>query len=239
MTTRKNKSLADGEITGEAPLSRGEQTRALILETALGMFSERGYEETTMRAVAEKAGVALGNTYYHFRSKEHLIQAFYERLHQQHKLACAPVLETERTLKGRLDGVMRAIMHNMQPWHRFAAVLFRTAADPQSPLNPFSAESAHIREESITWFADVLKGTRTKIPDDLAAELPSLLWLYQMSIVLFWIHDSSEGQRRTWRLLDHSLDIVTRMITLASNPLMKPLRKSVLDLVRGLREEVA
>jgi AcrR family transcriptional regulator len=46
---------------------KGDQTKALILETALEMFRERGYEQTTMRAIADKAGVSLGNAYYYFR----------------------------------------------------------------------------------------------------------------------------------------------------------------------------
>ena len=40
-------------------VSKGDQTKALILDTALEMFRERGYEETTMRAIAKKAGVLL------------------------------------------------------------------------------------------------------------------------------------------------------------------------------------
>src|SRR5919197_2117334 len=72
---------------------KGEQTRALILRTALDMFRERGYEETTMRAIAARAGVALGNAYYYFRSKEHLVQAFYARTHEEHLAACRPILE--------------------------------------------------------------------------------------------------------------------------------------------------
>jgi len=34
---------------------KGGQTRALILETALALFRERGYDETTMRLIAERA----------------------------------------------------------------------------------------------------------------------------------------------------------------------------------------
>ena len=37
-----------------------------------------------MRAIAEKAGVSLGNAYHYFRSKEQLIQAFYHRTHEEH-----------------------------------------------------------------------------------------------------------------------------------------------------------
>jgi AcrR family transcriptional regulator len=215
--------------------SKGERTRSLILETALEMFGERGYEETTMRAIAEKAGVALGNTYYHFRSKEHLIQAYYERMHEIHSESCNELLKKERTLKGRLLGVMEQILKNMAPYHQFAGILFKTAADPNSPLNPFSPESEQTRRASIELFADVVRGARTRIPPDLEEELPALLWIYHMGIVLFWIHDVSPGQGRTRRLMEHTVEIVVRLIQLASLPLMRPLRKSLLKMLVDLR----
>jgi AcrR family transcriptional regulator len=227
------KTLA--EESGDAA-SKGEQTRSLILETALEMFGERGYEETTMRAIAEQAGIALGNTYYHFRSKEHLIQAYYERMHELHLESCAEVLKKERTLKGRLLGIMDRILDNMEPYHQFAGILFKTAADPLSPLNPFSPESESARRGSVELFAEVVKGAKTKIPPDLGAELPTLLWMYHMGVVLFWIHDNSARQKKTRRLTERTVDIVARLIQLASLPLMSPLRKSVLRLVAELRE---
>jgi AcrR family transcriptional regulator len=221
--------------SGEAG-SKGEQTRSLILETALKMFGERGYEETTMRAIAEMAGVAPGATYYHFRSKEHLIQAYYERMHEIHAESCAEVLKKERALKDRLLGVMGQILKDMAPYHQFAGVLFKTAADPQSPLNPFSPESEPARRASIELFADVVRGAKAKIPPDLGAELPALLWLYHMGVVLFWIHDDSSGQHRTRRLMEHTVEIVVRLIQLASLSPMRPLRKSVLKMLADLRE---
>jgi AcrR family transcriptional regulator len=219
-----------------APAKKSEQTRSLILETALELFTERGYEETTMRAIAEKAGVALGNAYYYFRSKEHLIQAFYDRLHELHRETCVPIIKRERTLKGRLLAVMRQILLNMEPYHQFAGVLFRSAADPHSPLNPFSAESTAVRNESVVWFAEVLKGTR--VPADLETELPELLWLYHMGIVLFWIHDQSAKQVKTRKLVEHTVEIIARLISIGSLPLMRPLRKSAIDLLADLREDL-
>jgi AcrR family transcriptional regulator len=235
------KRTVDGKPrkTANPPAKKSEETRSLILETALELLTERGYEETTMRAIAEEAGIALGNTYYYFRSKEHLIQAFYDRLHELNRETCGPIMEREHTLKGRLLAVMRQILANMEPYHQFAGVLFRTAANPHSPLNPFSPESEAVRRESIAWFAEVLKGTKTKIPADLARELPTLLWLYHMGIVLFWIHDQSAKQVKTWRLMEHTVEIVTRMISMASQPLMYPLRKSTLQLVAALRDDAA
>ena len=216
--------------------AKGEQTRALILETAVQMFMERGYEETTMRAIAERAGVALGSAYYYFRSKEQLIQGFYARTHEEHLAESAEVLRTERTLRGRLRGVMAAKLRTAEPYHRFSGVLFRTAADPESPLNPFSAESLPTRLEAIELFAEVVRGAEDrKIPRDLEKDLPELLWTYHMGVILFWIHDRSPGRARTWRLMERTVDLVARLVVLSTLPLMGPIRKSVLGLLAELR----
>jgi AcrR family transcriptional regulator len=214
---------------------KGDQTKALILETALEIFRERGYEETTMRAIADKAGVALGNAYYYFHSKEYLIQAFYHRLHEAHLAAALPALEKEHALKARLLTVMRLKIDTLKPYHQFAGVLFKTAAHPESPLNPFAEESDPVRQASIQLFEQVVEGSKARIPKDLRAELPYLLWVYHMGIILFWIHDSSPKHRRTYRLVDHTVDLLDKLISLASNPFMRPLRKQALRLVDELR----
>lgn len=215
---------------------KGERTRALILETALDLFLEHGYEATTMRAIAKHAGVAIGNAYYYFPSKEHLIHAFYQRTHDEHLAACLPILEREQDLRARLLGVMRTKVETLEPYHRFAGILFRTAADPQSPLNPFSSESEPVRRQSIALFGAVVEGSKIRVPADLYQELPYLLWLYHSAIVLFWIHDNSPGRARTERLIDRTVIVVTRLISLARLPLLRPLRKSALKLLAEVRE---
>ena len=219
--------------------SKGEQTKALIMETALDMLRERGYEETTMRALASRAGVSLGNAYHYFRSKEQLIQAFYARTHDEHMAACVPILEREHDLKTRLLEIMRAKIATVEPYHQFAGVLFKTAADPKSHLNPFSDESRAVREESIALFAEVLNGSDARVHKDLREELPYLLWLYHMGIILFWIHDSSPKLRRTYRLVEVTVDLLVKLIALASNPLMRPLRKATLQIMSELRDGVS
>jgi AcrR family transcriptional regulator len=219
-----------------AKTEKGDKTKALILETALEIFQERGYEQTTMRAIAEKAKVSLGNAYYYFRSKEYLIQAFYRRTHEVHLAESLPALEKEKTLKSRLLTVMRLKIETIKPYHQFAGVLFKTAADPHSPLNPFSDESDPVRKESIELFAQVVDGSNARVPKDLRAELPYLLWVYHMGIIMFWIHDPSPKHRRTYRLIDHTVDLLDKLISLASNPFMRPLRKQALRLVDELRD---
>src|SRR5258708_13311969 len=78
---------------------KGEQTKALILNSALDLLRDRGYEHTTMRAIPKKAGVPLENAYHYFGSKDHIIQAFYHRPHQDHLAASPPPPHKKSTLK--------------------------------------------------------------------------------------------------------------------------------------------
>ncbi|HEV7505407.1 MAG TPA: TetR family transcriptional regulator [Thermoanaerobaculia bacterium] len=220
----------DGKKTG-----KGEQTRAQILETALDLFRERGYEETTMRAIAESAGVSVGNAYYYFKSKEHLIQAFYARTHEEHLAASREVLLRERGLRERLLGVMRAKLDTIAPYRQFSGVLFKTAADPASPLNPFSVESQPVRQQSTDLFAEVITGGDTRLTPDLVAALPNLLWVYHMGIILYWIHDNSPGCAKSYRMMERSVRLVLRLISLFQFPLLRPFLKELLVLVTELR----
>jgi AcrR family transcriptional regulator len=216
---------------------KGEETRVLILETALDLFRERGYEETTMRAIAEAAGVAVGNAYYYFRSKEHLIQAFYARTHEEHLAASREVLDRERGLRERLLGVMRAKLDTIMPYHRFAGVLFKTAANPASPLNPFSEESLPVRRQATEIFAEVVAGSDTRLTAELAAELPNVLWIYQAGVILYWIHDTSPECVKSYRLMERSVKLVLRLISLFQFPLLRPFLRELLTLVAQLRSE--
>lgn len=56
-----------------------EESRARILEAALALFSAHGYERTTVKMIAEAAGVAQGLMYSHFDGKEALLRAIFEQ----------------------------------------------------------------------------------------------------------------------------------------------------------------
>ena len=63
---------------------KAEQTRAGIVDAAMRLFRENGYDATTMRAIADEAGVSLGSAYYYFSGKEELVQAFYDQIQVEH-----------------------------------------------------------------------------------------------------------------------------------------------------------
>jgi AcrR family transcriptional regulator len=65
--------------------TKGEGTREHILEHALRLFIDQGYNETTMRDIAAAADCSLGLTYRYFARKEDLVLALYRRLAEEHE----------------------------------------------------------------------------------------------------------------------------------------------------------
>jgi AcrR family transcriptional regulator len=213
-----------------APASKSEQTRALILETAMRLFQERGYDRTTMRAIAQEAGVSVGNAYYYFAGKEHLIQGFYDRLAAEHREAVRDILARETSLEARLAGVLRTWLDVARPYHEFAVQFFKNAADPDSPLSPFSAESEPARVQAIAVHREVLAGSKAKVPAELREVLPELMWLSQMGLVMYWIYDRTEGRERSYRLAGRGARLTARGVALARFRVLRPLVLEVHEL---------
>ena len=64
-------------------LARGRSTRAQLLAAALEVLAEQGYGSTSMRAIAQRAGVQLSLVHYHFGSKSQLLVAVLEHMTEQ------------------------------------------------------------------------------------------------------------------------------------------------------------
>lgn len=218
---------------------KSEATRTLIVETALRLFQENGYDKTTMRAIAKEAGVSVGNAYYYFSSKDQLVQGFYDRITQLHDEACAEVLATERDFATRLRAVMMTWLEVAAPYHEFGTQFFVNAADPESPLSPFSTESSPARDAQIALFRRVLEGSTAKVDPELRPELPELLWLYEMGVVLFWVHDRSPDCRRTKTLVDRTVPLLDRVIGLSRLRLLRPVTREIVQLIGDLTRQDA
>jgi AcrR family transcriptional regulator len=87
--------------------TRSVGTRERILEVALGLFSEQGYEKTSLREVAERVGVTKAALYYHFPSKEDILTELVEAAHGVGHHFLAGLLPEDGPLD--LDELMRKL----------------------------------------------------------------------------------------------------------------------------------
>ena len=73
-------------------MSKGEVSQEKILEAAFGLYVAQGYHGTSMRQIAEQAGLAPASLYNHFPSKEEI---FYQLVLQHHPFRkILPILES-------------------------------------------------------------------------------------------------------------------------------------------------
>ena len=213
------------------PTPRAEDTRRRIYDAALKLFREKGFEPTTMRDIAAKAGVALGAAYYYFSAKEAIVLAFYQEMQESSQDSILEAMAGHKKLKDRIRCVLEKRLELLAPNRKFCDALFRHAPDTSDPLSPFSTETRPIREKAIEHLRVALEGSDVKVPGDLKPQLPYLLWLYQMAIILFWLYDRSPHQERTEKLIEKSLGLLVNLLRLSGLPLMKPLRKAALELM--------
>lgn len=224
--------------TGTAPTDadrKSERTRAQIVTAAMTLFREQGYQRTTMRAVAAAAGVSVGNAYYYFGSKEELVQGFYDVLVTDHADRCVEVFAATTDFAERLRGALLAWLAAAEPYHGFGGQFFASAAQPDNPLSPFSAASTPTREAAVAVHRELVAGSSIRVGAELAADLPELLWLYQLGVVLYWVHDRSPGLARTRALVEHTAPMVVRLVRLSRLPVIRPLAHQTVELVGLLR----
>jgi AcrR family transcriptional regulator len=73
-------------------------TRDRILDVALDLFTENGYDGTSLREIAERIGVSKAAIYYHFSSKDEILMALHLRLHEFGRDALARLTESPVSL---------------------------------------------------------------------------------------------------------------------------------------------
>jgi len=210
---------------------KSEETGRKILDAALELFREEGFDEATMRAIAARANVATGGAYYYFPSKDAIVLAFYERSCDEMQPRIAEAFDAANGFETKLREIIRVKLEYFAPNRRVLRALLRNGADPHNPISPFGSATKPIRDIDLGWFTRTMQEGGIRVPRDLDPELPGVLWLFQMGVIFFWIIDESPHQQRTTRLLELGAKIVTALLRISGLPLMRPVRKIALELI--------
>jgi AcrR family transcriptional regulator len=211
-------------------VSRSEATREHILDTAIGLFREGGFDETTMREVASEAGVALGLAYHYFPGKEALVMAYYERVQREHRIVAHEILAHTRSLRDRLAMLLHTKLDILKDDRKLLGALFRYTGNPEHPLSFLGKATAPLRADCMSLFAEAFEPER--LPEDLRELLPPAMWALHMGVLLYFLYDSSPNLKRTRKLVDGSVELTTGFLKLAKFPLLRPARRGVMGLLR-------
>lgn len=94
------------------------ESRARILEHALQLFSEQGFERTTVKQLAQTAGMSPGLVYHYFRSKDDVLRAIFHESVQQVQAAFAQAESVEDPGE-RIERLVRASLAGVREHKRF------------------------------------------------------------------------------------------------------------------------
>ena len=174
----------------------------------------------------------LGHAYYHFATKNDLVQQLYLEVQEAHRAAALPQLADTPDLIDRIAVVYRTGLDQLAAYHAHAAEFVSAAVSPRSEISPLSADSAGARAITEDLFAAAVVGAhRSAVPDDIAAGLPRALFLGHLLLALFWVYDTSPGQERTRRLLASGIRLLRTALPLVRLPLIRGVVRELLDLV--------
>lgn len=204
MFTKNSKSTSDGPNArrgrgrprGSTLL--GETTRQKLYETATRLIAERGYAETTLRDVADKAGVSVGLLYRYFPNKRAVVLALYDQLSLD-QLSRAEAMPGG-AWRDRFLFTLELSLSVLQPHRRTLSALIPVMISNE-PDGLFGSETAFSRHRVQRVFQDAVVGAKDAPKGDLAAALGRLLYLLHLAVILWWLLDRSPSQRATTALV--------------------------------------
>ena len=215
---------------------RARSTRQHVLDTALALFRRQGFARTTMRDIADAAGLSLGAAYHYFPSKDALVMAYYEWMQAEHE-RLVDDQRGRRTLTSN-----RGSPHSSRPSSSCSAAIERSSARSSgiSAIRPIRCQcsAARRRASASAASASSRRSSRTLLyPTNCGRLLGRLLWLTHLGIVLFFIHDTSPKQARTSKLVEALVDFAASAVPFISHPFAAPVRRRMLDLMSYLDGE--
>ncbi len=144
-----------------AAAPQSNDTKQRILDVALDLFTEQGYDGTSLRQIAEQLGVTKAALYYHFESKEDILMALHLRLHDFGKDALVRIGEGPVTLaqwEELLDDIVGEMLNQRK--------IFLMHERNQASLEKLHREDHDAEHEDIqNQFRRVLEDTRVPLRD--------------------------------------------------------------------------
>ncbi|MBV7694956.1 TetR/AcrR family transcriptional regulator [Streptomyces sp. TRM70350] len=161
MPTKKNP-----QVTASAPARRHE-----LLRTAAEVFAEQGYNATTVRTIADHAGMLAGSLYYHFDSKESMLEeilrTFLDELWDGYDAVLDAGLGPRETLEALVTESFREIDR-----HRAAVAIYQKESRQLAAQERFAFLAESQRKFERAWLSTLERGVADRVfRDDLDVRL--------------------------------------------------------------------
>ena len=127
-------------IEQEETISKGERTRLALIDAAYTLFVRQGYHGTSMRQIAQEAGLALGGIYNHFANKEEIFKAVVFTYHPFVKVVPKLTAVSTNSVETMLSETLQLIDREMQQDRGIFNLLFIELIEMKSKHVPEMAQ---------------------------------------------------------------------------------------------------
>jgi TetR/AcrR family transcriptional regulator, acrAB operon repressor len=166
---------------------KSEKSRAAILEAALNLFSSQGYRGTSIREIAQAAGVSTGNVYHHFPDKETIFQTV---LGQYWKAIESPDFPFNRALASgtfpdNLEELAFAARDSVRQYRKYVALIYVDVVELSgSHIRKFYSEMASRFERFVVTHGheSFARNLRPGVPPTTAVMLASRIYLQYFAV---------------------------------------------------------
>ena len=90
-------------------MKKGEKRKGELLQIAYRLFLSQGYENTSVDAIIEAAGIAKGTFYYYFQSKEQMLEAVIGMMIEAEAEVARQVLASEMPVPQKIVGIVSSV----------------------------------------------------------------------------------------------------------------------------------
>ena len=196
MFTVNSKPRKRGRPKGQTV--QGAEARERLYRIAVRLMARRGYDSTTLRDVAEEAGVSVGLLYRYFPNKRAVIVALYDELSSDF-VAEATEMPAGRW-RDRFVFALKASLKALDP-HRVAlkGLVPVLVADPEEGVFSESTAFSRVRVQRV--FEEAVAGSTDAPNGALAQAMGRLLYMAHLAVLLWWLLDKSAKQRATSALV--------------------------------------
>lgn len=187
-----------------------QKTRETILRVARKLFSERGFEQTTTRDLAQAAGVAAGTLFNYFPSKESLAMTIIAEALDEAKCDYLRRRRGSESLDEDLFLCVMTGLRRLEPHRNYVSAAIETALSPfaRSSVCP---DAERVRVEHVEQVAERLEAHG--ITANASPITMHLYWSLYLGVLAFWARDSSPNQEDTLVLLDRSMRLFVASLT--------------------------
>jgi len=104
----RNRWISDLRWVRTGQQSRSQRTQASLLDAAAVLVAEKGVEATSVADVAAQAGCSVGAVYHHFRDKQTLLYALFERMSEEFRATTRDAVDPARWKGATLGDMLRS-----------------------------------------------------------------------------------------------------------------------------------